>query len=104
MAKRKQNGPQRLSFETFREVGAFERSSLKRDDPSCFNGWVNYRKWRVTFEPVDEPIEVLQARVQELWENETNSHHRFPLRAAAKELGFELQGDMGAKARARPRG
>ena len=77
------------SFETFRQIGSFEESNLKSDYPSAFNGIVRVQKYRITIEPVKEPIEVLRARVQKLWDECDNHHHRDPLQSMAKELGME---------------
>ncbi len=59
-------------------------------DPNVFNGKVAIRRYRVTVELVEEPLEVLQARLKDLWEHCTNCHHRDPLRAEARKLGIKL--------------
>lgn len=67
-------------------------------EPSFVNE-LRYRKWRITAELVNEPVEVLQERLQKLWEQDTNWHHSDHYKAEAQALGFELQGSMGEKAR-----
>lgn len=79
-----------LVFETFRDIGTFEVNNLKQEDPSCFNGMVRVRKYRVTVERLDEPDEVVIARLRKLWAECNNHHHRAPLLAAAKALGLDL--------------
>lgn len=75
-------------FETFRELSSYAISELKRDEPNCFNGEISYRKYRIAVELVDEPVEVLQERIQKLWDECENHHHWKPLQAAAKSLGM----------------
>lgn len=77
-------------IETFRKIGNYELGSLTAPEPSCFNGRVSIRRYRVTVELIDEPEEVLQARVQKLWDECNNSHHWGPLQEAAKSLNLDL--------------
>jgi len=86
-----------ISFETFRQIGNYEQSNLIQKEPSAFNGWIRVRKYKVTVEPIEEPNEVITERLQKLWDECDNSHHRQPLKAVAKQLGYELQGDSGSK-------
>jgi len=65
--------------------------------PSCFNGMVRVRRYRITIEEIDEPVEVIAARIQDLWERSNNSNHISALRDAAKKIGYELQGSWGEK-------
>lgn len=69
---------------------------LRQEEPSCFNGEVRFRKYRVTFERVDEPHEVLAARIQTLWDTTTNHHHTDSLRNAAASIGYKLVGERGS--------
>lgn len=66
-------------------------------EPSAFNGYVRVRKYRITIEMVDEPIEVIQQRLQELWDKCDNMHHYDPLKNEAKKYHYELQGGFGSK-------
>ena len=77
-------------FETFAELSNYQKRNLIFDEPCCFNGQVSVRKYKHTVELVDEPIEVIQARIQKLWDECDNHHHWQALKAAAKTYGLEL--------------
>ncbi len=99
MKKRKTGAPDAdgpITFETFREPSAYTIDGLTCTEPSCFNGWVQVRKWRITIESVDEPTEAIHARLQDLWDHCDNWHHAGPLKTAAKAAGYELKGPPGA--------
>lgn len=84
--------------ETFNPPGSYILGELERaNKPSCFNSVIRIAKYKITVEKIEEPIEILQARLQELWDTSENWHHGDALRRKAKELGFELQGDRGNK-------
>ena len=89
--------PTRIEFETFRPVDSYWVGQLRQDKPSCFNGVIEVRKYRVVVELVDEPLEVIGARLQELWDTCDNWHHHEPLRFVAKKLGWELKGEFGSR-------
>lgn len=96
MSKRKAVAPAKVeSIETFRDVRGYSLHSLMAHEPSCFNGYVCIRKYRVTVEEIDEPNEVLAARLQGLWDRADNHHHMRPLKAVAAQLGYELTGEFG---------
>lgn len=77
-----------MKFETFAEVGPYEQRQLTKDEPSCNNGCLRIRKYQITVELVEEPIEVIQARIRTLWAEK--SHHHTPLLlAAAREYGID---------------
>lgn len=59
-------------------------------DERCFNGIVAVRKYRVTIEEVEEPVEVVAERLRKLWRESDNHHHTHPLLSAAKKIGVEL--------------
>lgn len=85
-----------ISFETFRKIGSYEAMNLKQDEPSCFNGMVRLKKYKVTIEEIDEPIEVYKQRLQKMWEACDNHHHYEPLKNAANSIGLILSsGDLG---------
>lgn len=86
-----------VSFETFRKIGSYELSSLTNREPSCFNRDVSFKKWKVTIEPVEEPIEVYHGRLQKLWDECDNHHNWQPLQSAAKSIGYVLLGSAGSK-------
>ena len=83
----------RYECETFRNVGPLEMNQLSCSwrVPYVFNGIVGIRKWRVVAELIEESREVLIARLQKLWDECDNIHHRGPLREEAKKLGNELE-------------
>ena len=47
--------PTHIEFETFRKVDAYARSQMEVPHPSCWNGDVRVRRYRVTIELIDEP-------------------------------------------------
>lgn len=77
-------------FETFKTLGMYERREFDRWEPSVINGVVRFRKYRVTIEEIEEPVEVLQERLIKMWEECDNMHHMDSLQKAAKSIGFEL--------------
>lgn len=81
---------QRKVFETFREIGDYQINSLKQDAPSCFNGVVSVKRYRVIIEEIDEPDDAIRERIQKLWDECNNLHHHGPLQAIAKRYGLEL--------------
>ena len=80
-----------MQIETFREIGFYERSQWTQAEPSCFNGSVRVRRYRVTIEEIDEPVEVICARLQKMWDECDNHHHHAPLEAAARKYGYDLR-------------
>jgi hypothetical protein len=58
--------------------------------PSCFNGEVSIRRFRITVELIDEPKEVLAERLRGLWRGTKNHHNSGPLQREAEALGIEL--------------
>ena len=78
------------TFETFRNVGDYEISNLTKSVPDCFNGMVFVTKKKITIEDVEEPIEVIQARIQKLWNEIDNHHNREPWRAMGEKYGLKL--------------
>lgn len=86
-----------ISFETFRTLSSYDISNIKKDAPSSFNGNIEFRKYKVTVEPVDESFEILSERLQTMWDKCDNFHHWNPLKSAAKLIGYELQGSAGSK-------
>jgi hypothetical protein len=83
------------SIETFQSVGSYELLKLTQNEPSCYNGAVRVRKFKVTIEPIDEPNEVIAERLQVLWDSSDNHHEYEPLRRYAKSIGYELKGNWG---------
>lgn len=50
-------------------------------EPSYFNGVVTVERYRVTVEKLEEPVEVIQERIRQLWRSLT-THNIWPLREA----------------------
>lgn len=104
--KKKKEGPpplfgpmEAIHFETFRKPDAWAVGHLQSSEPSCFNGDLRIRKYRVHIELVEESKETYTERLQKLWEEDGNWHHHDAFKRAAKELGFEFVGPFGAKAK-----
>jgi hypothetical protein len=58
-------------------------------EPSCVNQ-VSIRKYRVTIEQIQEPIEVLQERLLHLWRHTNNHHEKRHLEEEATLLDYKL--------------
>lgn len=86
-----------MEFETFRTIGSFEIGQITQTMPSCFNGFVRIHKYKVTVEVVAEPIEVLEQRLQKLWDECSNHYNVQPLKDAAKEIGYVFTNSYGTK-------
>ena len=91
MKKNKEKPDLKIEFETFRKPGYFAQKDLTQKSPDCFNGEVAIRKYKITFELVDESWEVLIERLRKLWSECDNLHHWNPLQSEAKKLGIELK-------------
>ena len=83
--------PKIVVIETFRRIGNWELERLKQDNPDVFNGFCSVRKYKVTVELIDEPIEVIHQRIQELNDKSKNIHDWEPLRKEAKKYGYEIK-------------
>lgn len=86
-----------VSFETFRKPSSYDISHIKKDEPSSFNGDIEFKKYKITIEPIDESFEVLSERLQIMWDVCDNFHHWNPLKMSAKSIGYELVGSPGSK-------
>lgn len=64
--------------------------------PSSFNDSVTFRKYRVTVELIDEPVEILQERLEKLWADCDNHHQWMPLENAARSIGYTFKGERGS--------
>ncbi len=80
-----------MVLETFRAPGAWGISQFRQDEPSCFNGIVNVRRYRITIEEISEDADAVVARIKKLWKESDNHHHSEPLRRAAAYYGIELE-------------
>lgn len=91
-----------IVFETFREMGDWEVINMRRG-PSCFNGNVSAIKYRITVEIVEEPQDVIAARLEKLWRECDNHHHYQPIFTTAKRLGVDLNPEDYGIDRRRPK-
>jgi hypothetical protein len=85
----RKNPSEPLVMETFRPPYS-EISSLRRDEPACFNGMVHVQRYRITVELIDEPKEVLQERLEALMAQTTRLNSKKDIELEAKRLGIEL--------------
>lgn len=63
-----------------------------QDEPSCFNNIVRVIRYRVTVEPIKEPVQVIKARLQSLWDA-ANYKNRSSVEYEAKKLGIKIDTD-----------
>lgn len=80
------------SVETYCRPDYYWRSKFTENfkEPSCFNCGVSIKRYRITFEEIHEPNEVLEQRLLWLWMQSDNHHDWNPLKAVASQLGVEL--------------
>jgi len=79
---------QKNVIEMFHDPGWTLRN-YTRNEPSFVNN-LTMRKFRVTIELIDEPVEVLRERLIRLWrESENNGHYYNDAKQAAEELGID---------------
>lgn len=83
-------------FTTFRDPGYAVRNAIQIA-PSVWNGVVSVHQYVITVERMEEPLGVITARLQKLWDESDNHHHWGPLQDAAKRIGMELTGRPGDK-------
>ena len=65
------------------------------DKPASFNSFVRIRKYKITIEEIEESVEILQKRLEDLWKKETNFHQYQPLQNEAKKLNYIFENDFG---------
>lgn len=95
----KPHEPYRIEMETMREPQVTSREiwAMIFPAPDAFNGNVHVRKYKITAEMIDEPIEVIQSRIQELWDNCASYQLWEPLKYMASRYGMELSHDTQKK-------
>jgi hypothetical protein len=96
MARKKLPEPT-STIETFRDIRGYILNSFASNAPSCFNGIVDVVKYRVSVEVIEEPVEVIHARLEKLWRESANWHHSGPLQAAAVKHGYTFTGERGSE-------
>ena len=84
------------SFETFREIGDWTISQMTQKSPSCFNSNVRVERYKVTIEKIEEPKEVICARIQTIWDECDNHHNWRSIEEKANKYGYELKGHAGS--------
>jgi len=84
-------------IETFKRLGDWQIIDMKQQEPSAFNGWIRFKKYRITIEEIEEPVEVLGERLEKLWVECDNHHHWIPLENAAKSIGYSFKGERGSQ-------
>ena len=77
-------------FETFKKIDGYAKSQLICDEPTCFNGKVSVRKYKVSIDLVDEPIDVIRERIKKMWDACDNTHQWRPLKDEAAKYGLTL--------------
>lgn len=93
---------ERREFTTFRQLSGYDAGNLMWTTPACVNGDVRVRQYRITCELIDEPTEVIHARLVDLWEHSNSHHQADPLRREAARYGLNLDlFDFGSKTRTR---
>lgn len=75
-----------VGFDDFR----FELDRALLSGSMVGNFGVKFRRYRITVEVIDEPVDVLKARLVKLWRGTSNHHDRPKLVAAAKTIGVAL--------------
>lgn len=76
-----------MVVETYRDPG-YNLRDAACDKPSAING-LSLRRYRITAELIDEPLEVLRERLTTLFLTSERNHHRWDgFAQAAAELGM----------------
>lgn len=81
------------TYETFSEPSEWSLSI--QGNPSTFNGIVRVVRYKITVDPVDEPVEAIHERLEKLWVECDNMHHYEPLKREAKKHGYVFKGSPG---------
>jgi len=102
MAKKKEHPTAKSIYpkqiETYRNPGwELDNLSKSSPEPYCFNGVVAFKRYKITVEIIEEPVEVYQERLELLWVKCDNHHHWLPLQAAASSIGYTFKGERGSQ-------
>ena len=65
--------------------------------PTSFNGFVRFKKYKITIEEINESKEILCKRLEKLWCEEKNYHQYKPLQEEAKKLKYKFKNSFGSK-------
>lgn len=79
------------TIETFRDIRGYYLKELSNTKPSGTNG-LSYKKYKITVEELQEPSDVYQERLQEIYDNKYSGFNikQSVLREALK-LGVEIK-------------
>jgi len=79
-----------ISIETFRDIRGYYLNELARTEPSGRNS-LNYKKYKVTVEEIEENKEIYQERLQKIY-NEKHSGFRIKSEVLkeAEKLGINI--------------
>ena len=77
-------------FETYNEISEYTKINLISNEPTCFNGMVRVRRYKVSVELIDEDEDIIRARIQKLWDECSNTHNWDGLKSEAKKYGLKL--------------
>jgi hypothetical protein len=69
--------------ENFYELDNLERNNK---EPTAFNSTVRIKKYKITIELIEEPLERLKERLKELYKKETNWHNKEALNGYSKSI------------------
>jgi len=86
-----------VTMETYADIAGYTLASMAKFEPSCFNGVVSVKRYRITVEEIDEPQIFIAERLQKLWDESDNIHHYGPLKAYAQAAGIKLLGGFALK-------
>lgn len=88
-------------IETYRDPRGYwlNELGLQFSKPSCINGNILIRRYRVTVIEIEEPKGILIERLRKLWRTCDNHHHFHPMQYQAKRLGIKLSYDDFSKDR-----
>ena len=84
--------PTKIEIETFRPLMRWGLNDLTQAVPSCWNGEVRVKRWRITVEEIVDPPEVLAERILTMLREETNHRRRTALLSEASRLGIDVKG------------
>jgi hypothetical protein len=83
-------------IETYKNPVYWMPTDITEGHPTCIEGVVNIRKYRVTCHIIDEPKAVLCARLQDLWGKASSTQDIEYLKFEADLLDYQLQGEPGS--------
>lgn len=84
--------------ETFDKPSAYHANLIPVDGAYLgVNGQVNVKRYKITIEEIEEPVVLIQARLQHLWEHSDNMHHMRPLSELAAKYNYTFSGSWGSK-------